>query len=375
MILYKCYIWNSLALTGGLILGNLYKSPMEYEDSRKIVPEHMSPSFIIKFIILIIGVYAFFYFSFIKHIPLIELFKNFSISKQTLAFYRQTITHDYEGYYSIPFLFRYYRIFLQVIPLFIVNYLFVFYLNSKHKTLFFIFLLFTIFTHTYTLEKSYIVKLLLSLFITYSMVKKLSIKKIFWFSCLLLIVIASMYVLFMGTTSFRDSIRNPLRRLVIGQTESIYLQNQILEEEGFLRGKSIPMPIIDNILKRKIINLSKIAYQEMFSKFSTEYNVVGAAGTTPVFYYYQNFGLILGVLIVFFLNWIIGMFDSVMSYKIIRKEGYSNFGRIALYSVLAIFFSNAAFGTYLLAFSFPWFFSVELYVIFVCYFLTRLRLI
>jgi hypothetical protein len=319
-------------------------------------------------LVLILG-YATLYFYFIKdNIPLILLLTNGVANFGDLAMARLAITHDYSGNYDIPFILRYYRLIINDLMRFILAIIFLMYLQNrkKYKKAFIFSLITTIFFHTYHLEKSGLIYILLSLFVCYVLYKDIRVKEnisLYLRTGLISIVLlVGMYMVFMGVDSVESAFKNMLNRALIDQTGMVYYQDNILETQynGILWGDGVPMFLIDSLLNRNIVNLSSDAYSVVFPQYAKQ-GGTGTTGGMPMFYLRSNFGYILGTMMLLVISIITGVIDNIL------RKGIASFENkilvIALYSVMLIYFIQAFIGNFTRVYMLPFIFSPQVIII------------
>lgn len=353
-----------IVLPLGLIVGSKI---VVKNNISKILDIRVSP-LKVKTALVFIFLYAGLYFYFIKDsIPILLVLKNGFSNMGDIALARVSITHDYELNYNMPFLLRYYRLIINDLLRFIFVVVFLMYLsNKKYRKLFLFSLLFTVFTHIYHFEKSGLIYLVLSLFFAYVLLKGISIKenfKIYFKTALLsVILLMGMYMVFMGANSFQDAFSNLVRRAIVDQSGMIYYQNVLLESkyDGVLWGDGVPTFLLDSVLNRQPVNLSREAYGLVFPYYAMR-GATGTTGNMPMFYLRSNFGYLLGTSILFIISLITGAIDNTL-----RKNMEKSHNKIlitALYSVLIIYFIQAFIGNFTRVYMLPFILSPQILII------------
>ena len=112
---------------------------------------------------------------------------------------------------------------------------------------------------------------------------------------------------------------------------------------------------LDKLFNRETINLSKIAYRDLFSGYYSRYGITGTTGGMNLVNLYINFGYCLGVLIFSIIVSFVGIIDSVLRY-LIRIE-FHTACTVSLYAFLSIHFSLALVANITHAFELPFIFS------------------
>ena len=128
-----------------------------------------------------------------------------------------------------------------------------------------------------------------------------------------------MYSFFMGQDEgILESIAN---RVFLRQTGWIYFQDQILESKfgGSLYGGGISMFLLDSILGRSPISLSKEFYLEAYSQYGNA-GYVGTTGGMPMFYLYSNFGLIIACIIFYLMSFVVARVDNSLSKAVVCNK-------------------------------------------------------
>lgn len=272
-------------------------------------------------IYFIILAYTLAYFAFLgDNIPLISLIKTGDVASAIIS--RLEVTHDLTDYYEVPFLFRYARFFRET-PIFLLTCIaYLKYRNGGHKLMFYVILFTNIFYQTYALEKAGVVYIIIMLYfckiLTQEKVSILSFKLMIPF-VLIGVSIYMMYSFFMGQDEgIFESIAN---RVFLRQTGWIYFQDQILESKfgGSLYGGGISMFLLDSILGRSPISLSKEFYLEAYSQYGNA-GYIGTTGGMPMFYLYSNFGLIIACLIFYLMCYVVARVDNTLSKAVISNK-------------------------------------------------------
>ncbi|USK59574.1 O-antigen polymerase [Peribacillus asahii] len=313
--------------------------------------------------------YALFYFYFIKDsIPLLLLLTGQITDTRELALIRLSITHDYDSNYNIPFILRYYQLIINDLMRFILSILFLFYLENKKKyrNVFILALIAAVFFHSYHFEKSGLIYIVLILFFNYILFKGIRIRDniTLYFKVVLTAIVSlvGMYMVFMGVESIGQAFKNMVNRAIIGQTGMIYYQDMILQSKygGVLWGQGVPTFLLDSILNREIINISKEVYAIVFSTYVNQ-GGTGTTGGMPMFFLRSNFGYLLGTMMLLILSIVTGMIDNIL------KRGIGSVKNkklvVSLYSVAIIYFVQAFIGNFTKVYMLPFVFSPQIIIV------------
>ena len=367
-VLYYSYIIIiSVFLIFGNLLGEKAVVPL-LKKSKLVYALKGNSSLRLKIFIVVLLILIVFtiYFSTISNIPLLELLKNPTINKSLLAAYRNYITHDMANVYNLQsmgmgskFALKYWNIFLRYYPTIVLGIFLYFTLVKKiklYKYLFGLLFIWAFFTAIYNFEKAPVLYLILYVTIVYYIIKKkIPVTKMFLIGVLSFSLIAFMYIEFMGARNIHEAINSALGRIFISQTKASFLHLNTYWSGDFLWGKSYPLMFLDKLFNRETINLSKIAYRDIFSGYYNRYDITGTTGGMNLVNLYINFGYCLGVLIFSLIVSFVGIIDSVLRY-LIRIE-FHTACTVSLYAFLSIHFSLALVTNINHAFQLPFIFS------------------
>lgn len=272
-------------------------------------------------IYLIILVYSLAFFAFLgDNIPLINLIKSGDVASAIIA--RLEVTHDLTEYYDVPFVFRYAK-FVRETPMFLLTCIaYLKYREGGHKMMFYVILLTTIFYQIYALEKAGVIYIIIMLYFCNVSVKERVSLISFRLMIPIVLIGASIYIMysfFMGQDE--GVLENISNRIFLRQTGWIYFQDEILESQfgGCLFGGGISIFLIDSLLGRSPISLSQELYLDVYSQYGNA-GYVGTTGGMPMFYFYSNFGLIIGCLIFYLMCCVIAKIDYTLSKSIVDSK-------------------------------------------------------
>lgn len=231
----------------------------------------------------------------LPHIPIFSAL--LGASTLEISQYRSQATNGFAGK------IYYYRLFFST-GLEIVSFtLFSMILTTKSKTkslyiMFYISLLFSIFSCIYSGQKAPLIWYLLSLFFVYllSLNKKINIRTVLKIFIVVFVSIISLYRIFMNTEGVKlsETIISVLSRTFCGQLSAGYYYLEIFPDKvDFLYGKSLPNP--GGVFPWDYYNLTVEVMNYKFHTLSQQ----GIIGTAPTGFWaesYVNFGF-LGILI------------------------------------------------------------------------------
>lgn len=374
--IYICYILFMVITVVGFLSGKRVR----LSSIEKINLDVKVSSKTIWVLYAIIGVYAFAFFVFIRdNIPLIKLLLT-GASASEAAISRLQVTHNIVSSYSLPFIFRYRKLITETpLDLLLCLSFCKFLLNKKEKVLFFFILVTTFFCRTFALEKAGIIDIVLLLSITYILVmnskyqsqdkRRLSSKikrRIMYALILGTVLVIGMYWLFMGQNSMNIIISSIINRIFLRQTGYIYYHDIALNDlyNGCLYGKGIPIFLIDNIIGRTPVSLSGEVYRYIYSAYS-QFGYVGTTGTMVTYFFYSNFGYVIGISIYFVLCFITAVLDGSMAKKVIKSEVEPSLS-IAVYATLMLLFYKGFISNLTIVYQLPFFFSPQIIILFVC---------
>lgn len=316
-------------------------------------------------------IYSIIYLLWLPSIPLNYLLLGGSEIQSSLM--RLEITHGLKNS-EVPFLFRYWRNFLQLfLPCLVLFYIF----NKKtpvfvRVTLFFFQLYLLIFTLEKAVAMYFFIAIILFSIINVEKIEFLNrIRNVIKLRYILIIIIAIMtlifsYTEFMGSTTPLQSIYERVGK----QTGSTRLMLEYVESGGFIGIKGLDMPIIKHLIDYEYINLSQKAIIELYPNRNSD-EIAGAAGglsLAQLYFMFSWWGLFLfagAILTVGFLDRI--FFKTIFSLpksdqRLLLMSFYCTFAGFNALSLTSSIFNW---------FSFPIFFSPELilFLIFVSVFI------
>ena len=316
-------------------------------------------------------------------IPLFLLLKGEGATFVKIA--RLQTTDSLRVFYDVPLIFRYKDIVFGVLVYFLFSILHVKYLmnKKKYKSCFWLYFLSTLLFVMYSTEKAPLLYLIIIIIFNLYAVKIKStssnidnLKYTNKYKRIIISVIVIglttfvfIYTFFMGIENIEEAITSVFKRAFVGQSCGTYIQMQMLDSfyNGSLNGDGIALTFIDSILDRKIINLSRIGYAEIFSSYA-EVAGPGTIGTMPMFYFYSNFGWIISFVLVFLISFLTGILDKRQC-RIVSIATDKTLP-IAIYSVLVVFFIQGYMGNMSVIFQFPFIIAPNLFAfyIFICVF-------
>lgn len=376
--LYILFAANALLIPIGLIVGKRLKS-------RRVKPYNSSVSDgLIKILIAFIIVYAAGFFYVIRgNIPLLLLLSGKGAYEVAIA--RLQVTHNLTAYYSIPFIFRYYSMIFGFLSLYVFSVLFVKYLynKKKYKRIFWIYFFVVLFLQFYATEKVPLVYVTIIIIYDLYMVKiryawseylsnvnavKDEKKKRKTWRRLRGFVIAGvisfffLYTFFMGIGGINNGIISIINRAFVQQSSSVYLQKLTLDNYygGCLYGKGVTLTIIDSLIRRTPVNLSKLAYAQQYSAY-VKLGGTGAAGSIGIFDLYANYGMPIALIILFVIAVVTGKIDKHMC-NTIEKSPCKELP-IAYQSMLIYIFFQGYLGHFQAFFQLPFIIAPSLFII------------
>ena len=362
--LYLLYVSFMILTPAGLILGNLFGRNIGIRThERKYFEKYM-----VLWLIFIL-VYSLAYFSWLPEIPLNSLIKG-DIGVLELTISRVAITHQLSELMEIPFVFRYWRNFLQ--SCFLVLFLYYF-LKYRSKGLLEKLLIFSLFLYLgycflFTLEKARFLETFISIFIVSFVGRKVPLEKIVLFISTFMIFILIMYIYFMGAKveNFIDFFTLLSGRLA-EQSASTYLGIEYVRSNGFLLLNGISMPIINKIFTIDYVDIGRWAYEVMIPAY-TEMGTIGAAGGMSLAELYFCFSWF-SLPIFFFFTIIYGFFDAVFLNSVFSERSTLKAREIhlAFYAAISALYSFAISSSVFLLFAFPTILSPQLIFILVLY--------
>ena len=225
------------------------------------------------------------------------------------GFARSAMGNDFAGKY------HWYKVFMNDTLVFLNLVAFANYLKTKNYRDFSLFLalfLLACFVMTMAIEKGPIMWFLISLFLVFIVLRKdgaFTIKSIVNLSLFLVVIIALMYVYFMGSDSFLKAIGHALGRLFTGQIQPAYHYLEYFKEHDFLMGRTFPNPrgIFPFESIRLTVDIMNWVHPELVEK--------GVVGSMPTVFWgemYANFGVIGVFLPPFFIGFILYLVNVIL---------------------------------------------------------------
>ncbi|MCR4938999.1 MAG: hypothetical protein K5930_02680 [Treponemataceae bacterium] len=384
--LYILYLANALIIPFGLIFGQRLRQKHTINSYSGSVDDTFL-YLLISFVII----YAIGYFVIIKgNIPLVMLISGKDVYSVAIA--RLQVTHNFTSYYNAPFFYNYRTIVFGYLTLYLFSILYIKYLNNKRKyrVPFWIFFAIVIFLQFYTTEKVPLIYLLIIIFIDYYYIRlrvlipvanlSFSLKpvnenrkirrRIIIFIIIVLFLFVALYTGFMGLENFSYGFNSMLTRAFVQQSSSVYLQKMTLDSSfgGCLFGKGVSLTLIDSLIGRKPVNLSREAYASLYKDYVID-GGGGTGGSIGIFNLYADFGLPLSLIVLFLLVVLTAIIDRKMMYKI---EVSSNKElSVGFYSMLTYTFVQGYLGHYQSFFQLPFIIAPELLMVLVLTFLLR----
>lgn len=363
--LYLLYLAFVILSTFGLLIGqtiakNHYLMIVKKKDIKARI-------YLVLFCIII---YDIIYLVWIPYNPLLSIISNLDISE--VAIQRLAISHGIGNYTDVPFIFRYWRMFLQVFSPILIFYC-LRWMNFKFWVKICLFL-FQTFLLLFTVEKvqilylSFFIISIIALtntkYIIQNKISKIINKKIIVIFILSIIMLVISYSSFMGSRTPITSIITRMSR----QSASTRLMIEYVKESGFIGYKGLNMPIIRNLFHYDYINLSKLAIIEIYPSANTT-ELAGSAGGMSLAQLYFMFGwysLIIYFIAICFMGFIDNvLFNTYFRVKNLKDEGVRIFG--ISYAFLCSFYMMSLGSSIFTWFSFPLVLSPEM--ILLCIFL------
>ena len=363
--IYILYVSFIVLTPVGLILGNLCgKNIGVRTHERKYFERYIVISLIFIF------VYSLAYFIWLPEIPLNSLLKgDTGILEVTVS--RVAITHQLSELMETPFVFRYWRNFLQSLFLIIFLYIFLKYIGGSllEKLLILLLSVYLGYCFLFTLEKAPFLEILIAIFIVSYTQRKFPLLKFVIFIGIFFISTFFMYIYFMGVglDNYID-----LFSLVWGrlgkQSASTYIEIDYIRENGFLLLNGIKMPIINKIFNLDYVDIGRWAY-EVVSPEYTEMGTIGAAGGMSLAELYFCFSWF-SLPIFFIFTIIYGFFDAVFLNAVFSDRSTEKARKIhlAFYAAISALYSFAISSSVFMLFAFPTIFNPSMLFILALYY-------
>lgn len=378
--LYYVYMVSLVVTVVALILGSMIVGNKKILLSLRGYPYRR-----FYFVLLFILIYSIVFFIWLPKIPLNDLVAGKGIVQAYKS--RMDITHGFAEL-KPPFLLRYWRFFLNYVPviLFLILMSFVYSGYKKYsKAYMLMFFLFVVYLLVFTIEKSNVVKfLIVALFFNRLLVVGLDMK---WnefrfimskeFGLLFIVFIGVLQLIYAYFTSgggFSDAL---LR--MVNQTSGDYVQVDIVRENGLLGLSGLESRLLKFIGVEQAENLSVQASRSIMGVDNDgPAGTVGGMFATNIFYIVGwSFPLFLFVYII-----ILGVFDKLIVNSINTAASLERSVLLSFYCYGLFWISFLAFSSPLSIFSFDFILSpslILLLLMFLCFFsfssLRRKRLI
>ena len=362
--IYLLYISFIILTPAGLILGNYYGKNIGVRTQER----KYSESYIVISLIFIL-VYSLAYFTWLPEIPLNSLLKgDVGILEVTIS--RVAITHQLSELMEIPFVFRYWRNFLQSLFLIIFLYVFLKYSGGSLLDKLFISLLFVYlgYCFLFTLEKAPFLEILIAIFMVSFIQRKFPLMKFLMFIGIFFIFTFAMYIYFMGVEldNYFELFSLVWERLG-KQSASTYFEIEYIRENGFLLLNGINMPIINKIFVLDYVDIGRWAYEVMFPAYA-EMGTIGAAGGMSLAELYFCFSWF-SLPIFFIFTVIYGFFDAVFLNAVFSERSTEKARKIhlAFYAAISALYSFAISSSVFMLFAFPTIFNPSVIFILALY--------
>jgi hypothetical protein len=362
--IYLIYISFIILTPAGLMLGNLCGKNIGVRTQER---KYFDIYIVISLIFII--VYSLAYFTWLPEIPLNSMLKgDVGILEVTIS--RVAITHQLSELMETPFVFRYWRNFLQSLFLIIFLYVFLKHFGGSLLEKLFIFLLFVYlgYCFLFTLEKAPFLEILIAIFMVSFIQRKFPLIKFLIFIGIFFISTFAMYIYFMGVEldNYFELFSLVWERLG-KQSVSTYFEIEYIRENGFLLLNGIKMPIINKIFILDYVDIGRWAYEVMFPGY-TEMGTIGAAGgmsLAELYFCFSWFSLPL-----FFIFTIIyGFFDAVFLNAVFSERSTEKARKIhlAFYAAISALYSFAISSSVFMLFAFPTIFNPSIFFILALY--------
>lgn len=355
--IYFIYLFFSILMPMGLLLGRLLSSNLYLE-----IPERSFIRYKMIFLTLFLIVYSLAYYYWVPTIPLWEMIKG-NLDFMQLSFARSSITHALGSAYSVPILFGYWRMVIQVFAITI----FIYWLNcfrfNKVSHYFYIFFLFILISygHLFTLEKAPFIYFVIAIIFNYYFSKRVPINfKTIYIAFGLVLLVSVMYYFFMKASPY--TVFQSISRRLLVQTSSIYDQINYIRENGYLLFDNMKM----NYINEHPLDVSRWSFARIYPK-SFNYGIVGSAGGLSIANLYFSFSS-LGFFVFFVMMVLYGFIDGVFITSILYSKSTKTFINKAFYISISSYFILVLVSDVFLLIQFPTIVSRGFYPIILFYF-------
>lgn len=349
--LYLVYLAYMLLTPIGLLIGQV-----SAKKHHLIIIKRKDFNRRIFFAFLAVLIYDVLYLIWVPYNPLMDLLVNKDLSD--IAIKRLAITHGIGSYTKVPFIFRYWRLFVyNFSPILIFYYIQKQRINSWLKIWLFVLLITLLF---FTLEKVVIIYLCVFYIITklfiegktryfYSL-KGIINRKNLLFLFISIFILILMYVFIMGS---EDPLASIFMR-TFRQSASTRIMIEYVKDAGFFGIKGMDMPILGDLIDYNYINLSKKAIIDIYPNMnSTE--LAGSAGGMSFAELYFMFGWY-SIAIYLLAMFLTGFMDKILFNTCWCKYNLRNDSHnlmIIIYSYLCGFHIMSLGASVFIFFSFP----------------------
>lgn len=363
--IYLLYMSFIVLTPAGLILGNLCGKNIGVRTHER---KYFEIYIVISLVFII--VYSLAYFMWLPEIPLNSLLKG-DVGVLEVTISRVAITHQLSELMEIPFVFRYWRNFLQSLFLIIFLYVFLKYFKGSllKKSLILLLFAYLGYCFLFTLEKAPFLEILIAIFIVSFIQRKLPLMKFLIFAGIFFISTFAMYIYFMGVELDNNLNLFSLVWERLGkQSVSTYFEIEYIREHGFLLFNGINMPIINKLFILDYVDIGRWAYEFMFPGY-TEMGTVGAAGGMSLAELYFCFSWF-SLPIFFVFTIIYGFFDAVFLNAVFSERSTEKARKIHLsfYAAISALYSFAISSSVFMLFAFPTIFNPSIIFILALYY-------
>jgi len=258
---YLLFIAYTVTLTGASLIAQIVAK--RYALLGKARPDPILRCWIVA---AFVAIYAYAYFSWLPHVPLVNLISGRAGFGEAAA-QRLEITHQLgDSDEHLPFVFRYWRTVLQYWAI-TICFMFAFYRQTRGTVptiIYYLYVIGTAFLLAFTLEKALLVDFLFGmLVIPYLFAERIRLRSVILIAVGCALISMAAIAVFMGGTI--NELPEALLERFNGQTSSVYVQIEYVREHGFLGLRGIQMPFSSWFLgKDYFVDLGREAYATMF---------------------------------------------------------------------------------------------------------------
>jgi hypothetical protein len=303
---YWIYVVFSIVLPAGLLVGQVLAANIRLNVTRR-GSEHSRVWLVAAAMII----YGLLYIRWLGTVPLNDLLFGSHDLLQTVI-RRVQITHQLGEMESLPVVFQYWRVVLQMFSLIIFIY-FAQYLRQgaiNRAVLFAMFVLLT-YAYVFTLEKAPYLYALTALYLLRAD-RTFRVRSALLFVGVGLLAVYVMYVTFMGSsTEVWYEPFSEIGQRISAQSASVYAQVEYVRDNGFIWLRGIDLQFARRLLDNDYIDLSVWAFRRLSAEY-VKLGVIGAAGGNAFAQLYFMFSW-LAIPLFFVTVFIYGFVDRVFS--------------------------------------------------------------